>query len=376
MAQARAPIFDERDLLDDLAYVYTDLGTSHRILDEAAPGVRIFHRCVHLRRPAWRSTRAGDGLHEPGQRLLQPQPARARARQEHRAALRIAVRGDDKHLLGQHLQQCRAGPGNVGTPTTRRIEAYEYALTMSSAKDDDQTGVSACYNNLGSVCFARGDFAQARTWYTLDMALLRKRGAWTDLAATLHNLGHVALEQDDLAQAPPISPRAAICTRPSISAIMCAKKKICCATRRRCAQTKRKQSVSGFHADLTLSYLRWRTESSMMGPVSTQNGGVLTGSILLTNSKTLYMSRRLIMNLKPLGDRIVVEPVEQEEQTAFRHFPARDGQGEAAAGQGDRIRPGRAQGHRRTHRDGRQGWRQGALRRYAGTTSSWTAKNF
>jgi hypothetical protein len=33
------------------------------------------------------------------------------------------------------------------------------------------------------------------------MALLRKRGAWTDLAATLHNLGHVALEQDVLAQA-------------------------------------------------------------------------------------------------------------------------------------------------------------------------------
>jgi hypothetical protein len=38
----------------------------------------------------------------------------------------------------------------------------------------------------GAIC--PGD----RTWYTLDMALLRKRGAWTDLAATLHNLGHVA----------------------------------------------------------------------------------------------------------------------------------------------------------------------------------------
>ena len=30
----------------------------------------------------------------------------------------------------------------------------------------------------------------------MDRSLLEASGAWTDLAATLHNLGHVALEQD------------------------------------------------------------------------------------------------------------------------------------------------------------------------------------
>jgi hypothetical protein len=34
-------------------------------------------------------------------------------------------------------------------------------------------------------------------WYELDLRLSEKRGAWTDMAATLHNLGHVALEQEE-----------------------------------------------------------------------------------------------------------------------------------------------------------------------------------
>ena len=58
-------------------------------------------------------------------------------------------------------------------------------------------GISTCYNNLGSACYARGELAQALTWYELDLALGAKRGVWTDMAATLHNLGHVALEQSD-----------------------------------------------------------------------------------------------------------------------------------------------------------------------------------
>lgn len=196
--QRAAPIFDERDLLADLAYVYTDLGTSHRILDEPRQALEYFtaaFTCVAQLGDQHGLATAYMNLGSAYFSLNQPE----RALGEHRAALRIALRGDDKHLLASIYN-------NVGLAleTLERydeaIEAYEYALTMFS-KNDDQTGVSACYNNLGSVCFARGDFAQARTWYTLDMALLRKRGAWTDLAATLHNLGHVALEQDVLAQA-------------------------------------------------------------------------------------------------------------------------------------------------------------------------------
>lgn len=193
-----APIFDERDLLADLAYVYTDLGTSHRILDEPRQALEYFmaaFTCVAQIGDQHGLATAYMNLGSAYFSLNQPERALA----EHRAALRIALRGDDKHLLASIYN-------NVGLALEslerydEAIEAYEYALTMFS-KNDDLTGVSACYNNLGSVCFARGDFAQARTWYTLDMALLRKRGAWTDLAATLHNLGHVALEQDALDQA-------------------------------------------------------------------------------------------------------------------------------------------------------------------------------
>jgi tetratricopeptide (TPR) repeat protein len=77
------------------------------------------------------------------------------------------------------------------------LEIYRAALAFFD-RLGDLTGVSACYNNLGSVSYARGDYAAALSWYEKDMALLEGRGAWTDLAATLHNMGHVASEQNDL----------------------------------------------------------------------------------------------------------------------------------------------------------------------------------
>ena len=36
------------------------------------------------------------------------------------------------------------------------------------------------------------------------------------------------------------------------------------------------------------------------------------------------------LNLRPLGDRLVVEPQEKEEQDDERHHPAGNGQGETA----------------------------------------------
>ena len=78
--------------------------------------------------------------------------------------------------------------------------AYESALTVFE-RNHDATGISTCYNNLGSVCYARQDFAAALAWYEKDLDLSDARGAWMDKAATLHNLGHVALEQQEYAQA-------------------------------------------------------------------------------------------------------------------------------------------------------------------------------
>ena len=48
------------------------------------------------------------------------------------------------------------------------------------------------------------------------------------------------------------------------------------------------------------------------------------------------------MNLQPLGDRLIVEVLEEEETTVERHRPARHGEGEAAARPRPRRRPGRA----------------------------------
>ena len=78
--------------------------------------------------------------------------------------------------------------------------AYEAALTVFQRSRDD-AGISTCYNNLGSVSYARHEFAAALDWYEKDLDLSDRRGAWMDKAATLHNLGHVALEQDNHAQA-------------------------------------------------------------------------------------------------------------------------------------------------------------------------------
>ena len=51
------------------------------------------------------------------------------------------------------------------------------------------------------------------------------------------------------------------------------------------------------------------------------------------------------MKLKPLGDRLIVKAVEEDETTASRHRPSRHREGEAPEGQGPRRR--RRQARRR-----------------------------
>ncbi len=43
-AGPRAEIFDSRDLLNEMAYAYTDLGTSYRILDRQEAGAGLSAR--------------------------------------------------------------------------------------------------------------------------------------------------------------------------------------------------------------------------------------------------------------------------------------------------------------------------------------------
>jgi tetratricopeptide (TPR) repeat protein len=193
-------IFDTRDLLAELAYALTDLGTSLRVLDrprQALPYFRGAFECVaQMGDPLGLATAymnlgsAHYGLNEY-----------ERALEQQSKALRIALR------LHAHQQVASAfNSMGLALEGLERLDeaqqAYEQGLAIFR-RINDVAGISACYNNLGSVAYARNDLGRALTWYELDLALSAERGAWTDMAATLHNLGHVALEQEtwDKAQA-------------------------------------------------------------------------------------------------------------------------------------------------------------------------------
>lgn len=192
------PIFDERDLLQDLAYVLTDLGTTYRILDQprrALDHFQVAFDCIAQFADQPGLATAYMNLGSAYFSLNQHE----RALTEHRKALRVALRLQDKHLIASAYNNLGLALEAVESYTDA-THAYEHAL-RTFRQLEDLTGVSACYNNLGSVAYARSDFVQALEWYNRDRLLLEQRGAWTDLAATLHNLGHVALEQGAADQA-------------------------------------------------------------------------------------------------------------------------------------------------------------------------------
>ncbi len=195
--RARA-IFDPRDLLTELAYVLTDLGTSLRLLDQPRKALECFHAafdCV---------AQSGD---QPGLATAYMNLGSAyysvnnfdRALLEHRKALRIGVRRNDHGLIGSALNN-----SGLALEAMDRLEdaqrAYAGAL-HEFERLDDATGMSAAFNNLGSAAYARQAYAEAVGWYACDLALLDRLGSWTDMAAAYHNLGHVALETGDLERA-------------------------------------------------------------------------------------------------------------------------------------------------------------------------------
>lgn len=186
-------IFDERDLLMELAYVLTDLGTSYRMLQNnrrARDSFQAAFDCVaqsgNLEALATAYMNLGSAFFAMNNY--------DRALQEQRKALRVALRREEDHQIASAFNNM-----GLAMEAMDRLEeaqhAYERALDLFR-RIGDYTGISACYNNLGSVCYARGNQDEALSWYELDLRLSESRGAWTDMAATLHNLGHVALELD------------------------------------------------------------------------------------------------------------------------------------------------------------------------------------
>ncbi|MBX3015182.1 MAG: tetratricopeptide repeat protein [Caldilineaceae bacterium] len=191
-------IFDERDLLMELAYALTDLGTSHRVLGEPRRALAYFHA-------------AFDAVAQLGdQRALATAYMNLgsahytlnnyeRALFDHRKALRIAVRLEDDRMTASAYNNMGLAMEGM-EEFDKAQEAYAYALELFQ-RVNDLIGISTCYNNLGSASYARGELGTALMWYELDLRLSERRGAWTDMAATLHNLGHVALEQAEVERA-------------------------------------------------------------------------------------------------------------------------------------------------------------------------------
>ncbi len=185
-------IFDERDLLMELAYVLTDLGTSYRIRGEPRHALAYFHATFDAVAQLGDQRALATAYMNLGSAHYSLNNYE-RALQENRKALRIAVRLEDDHLAGSAYNNMGLAMEGM-EHFDKAQEAYSYALDLFQ-RVNDFTGISTCYNNLGSASYARGELGQALMWYELDLRLSEKRGAWTDMAATLHNLGHVALEQ-------------------------------------------------------------------------------------------------------------------------------------------------------------------------------------
>ncbi len=185
-------IFERQDVLSELAYVYTDLGTSTRILDQPRRAVTYFLAaldCIVQIDDPYSLTTAYMNLGSAYYSMENYE----RALNEHRKALRIAQRRNDDHSLASAFNNMGLALEGIDR-LDEALQAYKNALAVFK-RVDDETGISTCYNNLGSACYAQGDFGRALNWYELDLALSQIRGNWTDMAATLHNLGHVALEQ-------------------------------------------------------------------------------------------------------------------------------------------------------------------------------------
>ncbi len=193
-----ADIFDVRDLLTELAYAFTDLGTSYRVLDRSRVALTYFRaafECVAQLGDQLGLATAYTNLGSAHYGLNEFE----RALQLYRKALRIALRMSNNQQIASVYNSM-----GLALEGLERLDEAEQAYTQALAlfsRIDDPLGISTCYNNLGSVTYAQGKFAESVKWYELDLSLAEERGAWTDMAATLHNLGHVAVEQEDWARA-------------------------------------------------------------------------------------------------------------------------------------------------------------------------------
>jgi len=191
-------IFDEKDMIMEMAYVHTDLGTSLRILDEPRSALDHFWLAFEAVAQLGDQRSLATAYINLGSAYFGMNNYE-KAIEQQRKALRIALRLNDAQLTASaHNNMGLALEGMERFADAH--QSYQNALTVFQ-RMNDEAGISTCYNNLGSVAYARQNFEEAMRWYEKDLELSDRRGTWMDKAATLHNLGHVALEQKNKTQA-------------------------------------------------------------------------------------------------------------------------------------------------------------------------------
>ncbi len=191
-------LFDPRDLLTEMAYVLTDLGTSLRLLDQPRKALETFHAAFDCVAQSGDQAGLATAYMNLGSAYYSVNNF-DRALQEHRKALRMGVRRNDHSLIGSALNNCGLALEAMDRLADAQ-RAYIGAL-HEFERLDETAGMSAAYNNLGSAAYAQQQFTEAMAWYSKDMALLERLGGWTDMAAAHHNMGHVTLETGDLERA-------------------------------------------------------------------------------------------------------------------------------------------------------------------------------
>ncbi|HEY0070409.1 MAG TPA: tetratricopeptide repeat protein, partial [Chloroflexia bacterium] len=82
-----------------------------------------------------------------------------------------------------------------GDYTTARA-AFEENVVLARAVGNTW-GLSQVFNSLGDMSRIEGNYAQAKEFYEESLSLYRRLHIKSDIPASLHNLGHVALAQGD-----------------------------------------------------------------------------------------------------------------------------------------------------------------------------------
>lgn len=120
----------------------------------------------------------------------------AEALQWYQRALALDEARSDTAWQGAQHNNIGLAVENLGN-YEQAVEEYRKAEALHRAANNN-AGLSTTFGNLGACYYALNQPHRALECYSRDLEIREQLGNWLDMAAILHNMGHVALELDDL----------------------------------------------------------------------------------------------------------------------------------------------------------------------------------